>query len=149
MGEQWFSEEELEEMSRPTMDRAIEAIDRGDLDQARALCGAMKHEWRSLHDLMVDGIAGLLLEAGVPSLSRRAGGFDVPDFLAAGPRDVLVPESGVETALATLHRADVEPAAALPPTPATRGHVVRVLLAIVAGAGAAAGLAWLLSHAAP
>ena len=47
-------------MSRPTMDRAIEAIDRGDVDQARALCEAMKHEWRSLHDLMVEGVAGLI-----------------------------------------------------------------------------------------
>ena len=43
-------------------------------------------------------IAGLLLEAGVPSLSRRAGGFDVPDFLAAGPRDVLVPAGGADVA---------------------------------------------------
>ena len=60
MGERWFSDGELREMSRPTMDRAIEAIDRGDLDQARALCEAMKHEWRSLHDLMVEGIAGLI-----------------------------------------------------------------------------------------
>ena len=55
-----FTEEELREMSRPTMDRAIEAIDRGALDGARALCEAMKHEWRSLHDLMVEGIAGLI-----------------------------------------------------------------------------------------
>jgi hypothetical protein len=60
MGEKWFSDEELREMSRPTMDRAIEAIDRGDLDEARALCEAMKHEWRALHDLMVEGIAGLI-----------------------------------------------------------------------------------------
>ena len=37
---------------------------------------------------------GLLLEEGIPSLVRRSGGFDVPDFLAAGPRDVLVPQSG-------------------------------------------------------
>ena len=36
-------------------------------------------------------IAGLLLEEGIPSLVRRSGGFDVPDFLAAGPRDILVP----------------------------------------------------------
>jgi len=43
-------------------------------------------------------IQGLLLEAGVPSMTRRAAGFDVPDFLAAGPRDILVPESGVEAA---------------------------------------------------
>jgi hypothetical protein len=31
-------------------------------------------------------------------MSRRSGGFDVPDMLAAGPRDVLVPESGAEAA---------------------------------------------------
>ncbi len=57
MAERWFSDEELEEMSRPTMDRAIEAIEAGDLEQAKALCEAMKHEWRFLHDMMVDGIA--------------------------------------------------------------------------------------------
>jgi tRNA(Ile2) C34 agmatinyltransferase TiaS len=60
MGERWFSDEELQEMARPTMDRAIEALDRGDVETARALCEAMKHEWRSLHDLMVEGIAGLI-----------------------------------------------------------------------------------------
>jgi hypothetical protein len=43
-------------------------------------------------------IEALLLEEGIPSMSRRSGGFDVPDFLAAGPRDVLVPESGAEAA---------------------------------------------------
>lgn len=43
-------------------------------------------------------IQGLLLEEGVPSMARRTAGFDVPDFLAAGPRDILVPESGVEAA---------------------------------------------------
>jgi hypothetical protein len=43
-------------------------------------------------------LQGLLLEAGVPSLVRRAGGFDVPDFLAAGPREILVPQGGEATA---------------------------------------------------
>jgi len=47
-------------------------------------------------------IQGLLLEEGIPSMTRRAPGFDVPDFLAAGPRDILVPESGVEAARETL-----------------------------------------------
>jgi hypothetical protein len=37
-------------------------------------------------------IQGLLTEHGIPSLMRRAAGFDVPDFLAAGPREVLVAE---------------------------------------------------------
>ena len=29
-------------------------------------------------------LEGMLLEEGIPSLTRRSGGFDVPDFLAAG-----------------------------------------------------------------
>jgi putative signal transducing protein len=37
-------------------------------------------------------IEGLLRGNGIPSMTQRNGGFDVPDFLAAGPRDVLVPE---------------------------------------------------------
>lgn len=41
---------------------------------------------------------GLLREAGIPVLIRRASGFDIPDFLSAGPRDVLVPYSRLEEA---------------------------------------------------
>ena len=41
---------------------------------------------------------GVLKDAGIPSLIQRASGFDAPDFLAAGPRDVLVPGSLVEEA---------------------------------------------------
>ncbi len=52
-------------------------------------------------------LQGLLLEAGVPSLLRRSAGFDVPDFLAAGPRDVLVPQSGAVTAREVLLEAEV------------------------------------------
>jgi hypothetical protein len=52
-------------------------------------------------------IQGLLLEEGVPSLLRRTAGFDVPDFLAAGPRDVLVPQSGAPTAREVLLEADL------------------------------------------
>ena len=43
-------------------------------------------------------IQGLLLEEGVPSILRRSAGFDVPGFLAAGPRDVMVPRAGEEAA---------------------------------------------------
>jgi Putative prokaryotic signal transducing protein len=43
-------------------------------------------------------IQGLLLEEGIPSMQRRAAGADVPDFLVAGRRDILVPESGAEAA---------------------------------------------------
>jgi hypothetical protein len=45
--------------------------------------------------LLMDGV---LQDAGIPSLIQRAPGFDAPDFLAAGPRDVLVPASLVEEA---------------------------------------------------
>jgi Putative prokaryotic signal transducing protein len=43
-------------------------------------------------------IQGLLSEHGIPSMLRRAAGWDVPDFLAAGPREVLVVEELVERA---------------------------------------------------
>jgi Putative prokaryotic signal transducing protein len=43
-------------------------------------------------------IEGLLLEEGIPCMLRRSAGFDVAESLAAGPRDVLVPESGAEAA---------------------------------------------------
>ena len=52
-------------------------------------------------------LQGLLLEEGVPSLLRRSPGFDVPDMLAAGPRDVMVPASGVDVARETLLAAAV------------------------------------------
>src|SRR3954453_19058642 len=35
-------------------------------------------------------LQGLLSEAGIPSVLKRSGGFDPPEFLAAGPRDVMV-----------------------------------------------------------
>jgi len=40
----------------------------------------------------------MLLEEGIPSFERRSRGFDVPDFLAAGPRDVMVPAGGLDVA---------------------------------------------------
>ena len=48
------------------------------------------------HQAEAELIQGLLIEEGVPSVLKRTAGFDVPDFLAAGPRDVLVPETGRE-----------------------------------------------------
>ena len=48
-------------------------------------------------------IAGLLLEEGIPSMSKRSRGFDVPDFLAGGPRDILVAQSGADHARDVLH----------------------------------------------
>lgn len=43
-------------------------------------------------------IQGLLAEHGIPSMLKRAPGFDNPDFLSAGPHHVLVPEGIAEQA---------------------------------------------------
>ena len=40
-----------------------------------------------------DLIADILRQEGIPSLIKRNKGFDVPDFLAAGARDIFVPAS--------------------------------------------------------
>jgi hypothetical protein len=103
-------------------------------------------------------IQGLLLEEGIPSVLRRTRGFDVPDFLAAGPRDVLVPEAAVEAArevlLATSARSGEEegggagrsekaersPAHRTVVTP----HAAKLVGVILAGGGAAALVAWAL-----
>jgi hypothetical protein len=50
------------------------------------------------HQAEAELLENLLLEEGIPSLIRRTGGFDVPDFLASGPREILVPASGAELA---------------------------------------------------
>ncbi len=93
----------------------------------------------------------LLLEEGVPSTLRRTAGFDVPDFLAAGPRDVLVPESGVEVAREVLLRERDRPderhergAGASRPSPAALlvGDRRRAGRALVLLASALLGLSW-------
>jgi hypothetical protein len=50
-------------------------------------------------------IQGLLLKEGVPSMLRRRAGYDTPGFPAAGPRDVMVPESRAAAAREVLVRA--------------------------------------------
>jgi hypothetical protein len=54
-------------------------------------------------------LQGLLLKEGILSLLRRSRGFDVPDFLAAGPRDVLVRASAAQIARDVLLDTEVEP----------------------------------------
>jgi hypothetical protein len=60
--------------------------------------GALVRVVAARHQAEAEMIQNLLLEEGIPSLARRTGGFDVPDFLASGPRDILVPASAVEAA---------------------------------------------------
>src|SRR6476659_1127788 len=80
-------------------------------------------------------IQGLLLEEGVPSLLRRSAGFDVPDFLAAGPRDIMVPESGVDTARQVLLEAELISPDFSRPAVVTPGRLlIGLLIALAIGA---------------
>lgn len=51
-------------------------------------------------------LQGLLRTADVNSVVRRAPGFDVPDFLSAGPREVLVAATDVAVARDVLREVD-------------------------------------------
>jgi hypothetical protein len=79
-------------------------------------------------------IQGLLLEEGVPSLLRRSAGFDVPDFLAAGPRDILVPGSGADTAREVLLQADLIDAEPAGSVVVPRRLLAGLLIALALGA---------------
>ena len=76
-------------------------------------------------------IQGMLLEEGIPSVQRRSRGFDVPDFLAAGPRDVLVPQSGAMAAREVLLEAEIVPAHAQASSGPAPGPVALALLGLV------------------
>lgn len=86
------------------------------------------------HQAEAELLQGLLLEEGVPSMVRRSGGFDVPDMMFAGPRDILVPAAGAEVAREILGTVDEAP----PPTgtasaPTRTIAFVLALVLLVAG----------------
>jgi hypothetical protein len=97
--------------------------------QARYAEGPLVRVAAARHQSEAELIQGMLLEEGIPSLTRRSGGFDVPDFLAAGPRDILVPQSGALAARDAL--GTTAPPALLPRRSAAPW--VRALAAALAG----------------
>ena len=50
----------------------------------------------ALNQMEAEMIQGLLGEYGIPSMVQRT--VDNPEFLAAGPRQILVPEAAAEKA---------------------------------------------------
>ena len=89
-------------------------------------------------------IQGLLLEEGIPSLLRRSAGFDVPDFLAAGPRDVMVAEAALTAAREVLLEGELI-------SPEAAGRTVspgRLLAGLLVALALGALLVWLLSQVA-
>ena len=55
-----FTEAELEEMGRRTVDLICEAIDAGDKEKAKELSHRMVHEFQSIHDLYMDWVTATL-----------------------------------------------------------------------------------------
>jgi hypothetical protein len=86
-------------------------------------------------------LQGILLEEGIPSILRRTAGFDVPDFLAAGPRDILVPEAGAELARRLCSQSGL--GNGQPATPATTAPL-RLLTWIAVAVLVAAAILWLV-----
>src|SRR3954470_12064042 len=84
-------------------------------------------------------IQGMLLEEGVPSLLRRTRGFDVPDMLAAGPRDVMVPLSGAPAAREALLEAELVSHS----EGGAEARPAGVLLGLLAAVAVVAIIAWL------
>lgn len=91
-------------------------------------------------------IQGILLEEGIPSFERRSRGFDVPDFLAGGPRDILVPGAAADAARELL--ADTGEHIVDPNAPSSADEQpVRLLLGILAALAIGALLVWLVFSA--
>jgi hypothetical protein len=92
------------------------------------------------HQAEAELVQGILLEEGIPSMVRRSAGFDVPDMLAAGPRDILVPASGATAAREVLLQADLITEDRPSPAVADPG---RLLLGLVAAVITVGLIAWL------
>ena len=95
------------------------------------------------HQAEAEFIQGLLLEEGVPSMLRRTRGFDVPDMLAAGPRDVMVPQTGVDVAREVLLQADLIPSE--PEAPAI-DRPLRIFAGLLIGIVVVGLIVWALTQ---
>ena len=91
------------------------------------------------HQAEAEMVQGILLEEGIPSMTRRSAGFDVPDMLAAGRRDVLVPASGAQSAREVLLQAEILG----PEAPAVVERPARLLAGLLAVVMLVGVIAWL------
>jgi hypothetical protein len=112
-------------------ERLTEARERARKVLPRYAEGPLVRVGTARHQAEAEMLEGLLLEEGIPSLIRRTGGFDVPDFLAGGPRDILVPASGADVAREILGTQSAG-APATPSAPPSRPAWVMALAVAVA-----------------
>ena len=81
MAERFFTDAELREMERRTVDRLTDAIDAGDAEKAKKIAKRMYNEFLSMHDLYRNWIAATLSEVG-----RRYGDEVLDEVMVDGVR---------------------------------------------------------------
>ena len=79
MADRFFTDEELGEMGRRTVDRLTDAIDAGDTQTAKKLAQRMYNEFLSMHDLYRNWITATLSEVG-----RRYGDDALDEIMVDG-----------------------------------------------------------------
>ena len=86
MHEQLFSEAEIREMEKRTVDRLIEAIDAGDPEKAKQIARRMYNEFLSMHDLYRNWTTAMLSEIG-----RRFGDEALEQIMTEGVKAWWLP----------------------------------------------------------
>ena len=86
MHEQLFSEAEIREMEKRTVDRLIEAIDAGDPEKAKQIARRMYNEFLSMHDLYRNWTTAMLSEIG-----RRFGDEVLEQLMTVGVKAWWLP----------------------------------------------------------
>lgn len=62
--DRWFDDQELDQMGRRTLDVLHEAIDSGDVQEAKRIAQRMHNEFLSMHDAYRNWVTSLLTEVG-------------------------------------------------------------------------------------
>ena len=86
MSERFFSEEEVREMGKRTVDRLTEAIDAGDAEQAKKIANRMYNEFLGMHDLYRNWTTATLSEVG-----KRFGDEVLEEIMTAGVKAWWLP----------------------------------------------------------
>jgi hypothetical protein len=99
-------------------------------------------------------LQGLLLQSGIPSVLKRSGGFDNPDFLSAGPHDIWVNKEHADEAREILaetmtetegeEREELEGEARLRATGGEPMSPQRLAIWVLGGAVVAIALIWIV-----
>lgn len=86
MAERLFSENELREMGKRSVDRLTEAIEAGDSEAAKRISQRMYNEFLSMHDLYRNWTTAMLSEIG-----RRFGDEALDEIMTAGVKAWWLP----------------------------------------------------------